>query len=163
MDAIKLLKAQHREVEKLFRRYEAIGDENASEKRRVFEEVADLLAAHATIEERHFYPTAKYEETEELLREALEEHLSVKRIIADLLELAPTDPTFDAKMTALKEQVEHHVEEEEEALMPKVQKLFTKEELDAMGELLESTFQELMQEEPRTQVPTETDVAPPLS
>lgn len=74
---------------------------------------SDRLSAHASIEERYFHPAAKAQDTEALLREAAEEQLSAKRLIADLLDLEPSDEEFDAKMQVLQEQIEHHVEEEE--------------------------------------------------
>ena len=88
MNAIELLKSQHEEAKKLFRKLEKAG----AEKQKLFEELADALAVHATIEEKHFYPATKSARTEELLQEAVEEHLAVKRVIADLLEMSPEDP-----------------------------------------------------------------------
>ena len=130
MNAIELLEQQHRDVEKLFKKIEKA---EAGEKERLFDELADNLAVHAAIEEQHFYPTTKDARTEELLQEAVEEHLAVKRIIADLLEMEPDDAQFDAKIKVLNEQVEHHVEEEEEELFPKVKKLRSKDELEDLG------------------------------
>jgi hemerythrin superfamily protein len=160
VNAIDLLKQQHREVEKLFKKMEKAGPE---EKEKLFDELADSLAVHAAIEEQHFYPATKDARTEELLQEAVEEHLSVKRIIADLLEMEPDDAQFDAKITVLQEQVEHHVEEEEKELFPKVQKLHSKDELEDLGVLMEQTAEELKEQgAPRMEVPKETGSAAPL-
>jgi hemerythrin superfamily protein len=160
VNAIDLLKQQHREVEKLFKKIEKAGPE---EKEKLFDELADSLAVHAAIEEQHFYPATKDARTEELLEEAVEEHLSVKRIIADLLEMEPDDAQFDAKMKVLQEQVEHHVEEEEKELFPKVQKLHSKDELEDLGVLMEQTAEELKEQgAPRMEVPKETGTAAPL-
>jgi hemerythrin superfamily protein len=160
VNAIDLLKQQHREVEKLFKKMEKAGPD---EKEKLFDELADSLAVHAAIEEQHFYPATKDARTEELLQEAVEEHLSVKRIIADLLEMEPDDPQFDAKITVLQEQVEHHVEEEEKELFPKVQKLHSKDELEDLGVLMEQTAEELKEQgAPRMEVPKETGSAAPL-
>jgi hemerythrin superfamily protein len=158
MSAIDMLEADHREVEDLFEEFESA--KGAAEKREVFEEIADKLAVHAAIEERHFYPAAKSKETEDLLLESSEEHLSVKRLIADLLALDAKDETFEAKVKVLKEQVEHHVEEEEGELFPKVQKLLGKEVLEALEQEMTATREELMEEgDPRDAVPAETDEA----
>jgi hemerythrin superfamily protein len=93
----------------------------------------------------------------------VEEHLSVKRIIADLLEMEPDDAQFDAKIKVLQEQVDHHVEEEEDELFPKVQKLHSKDELEDLGALMEQTAEELQQQgAPRMEVPKETGAAAPL-
>ncbi|MFL5313128.1 MAG: hemerythrin domain-containing protein [Myxococcales bacterium] len=160
MNAIDLLKQQHRQVEKLFAAIEKAGPD---EKEKLFDEVADALAVHAAIEEQHFYPATKDARTEELLQEAVEEHLSVKRIIADLLEMEPDDAQFDAKIKVLQEQVEHHVEEEETELFPKVQKLHSKDELEDLGVLMEQTAEELEEQgAPRMDVPKETGTAAPL-
>ena len=93
MNAIELLEQQHKQVKKLF---EEIEEAESGEKEELFDEVADALAVHAAIEEQHFYPATKDARTEELLHEAVEEHLAAKRIIADLLEMDPEDPQFDA-------------------------------------------------------------------
>src|SRR5687768_12693556 len=119
MNAIELLESQHREVEKLFEMIEAADGEKKME---LLGELADTLAAHATIEEKIFYPRTLAARTEELLREAVEEHLSVKRVLADLLETSEGDENLDARIKVLKEQVEHHVEEEEGELFPKVKR-----------------------------------------
>src|SRR5688500_8847072 len=120
MDAIELLKQQHQEVKKLFAMIEeAEGDDKAA----LVDELADNLAAHAAIEEEIFYPHTLSARTEDLLREAVEEHLSAKRLLADLLECDVDDDSYDAKIKVLKEQIEHHVEEEEGELFPKVKKL----------------------------------------
>src|SRR6185436_19205730 len=107
---------QHREVEDLFAELE---EAKHGQKRAVFLQIADKLAVHAAIEEKHFYPAAKSKDTEDLLLESAAEHLTVKRLIADLLSLKEGDDTFEAKVTVLKEQVDHHVEAEEEDLFPK--------------------------------------------
>jgi hemerythrin superfamily protein len=161
MNAIKMLKQQHREVEKLFKQFEDA--KSANPKRKAFEEIADALAIHATIEERHFYPSVKKQQTEDILLESVEEHLEMKRAIADLLELQVDDESFEAKVKVLQEDVEHHVEEEETELFPKVEKLFDDEELVAIGEAMQETADELKREgNPRDAIPGETDAAAPL-
>jgi hemerythrin superfamily protein len=161
MNAIKLLKQQHREVEALFKRLEKA--KSAGPRRKVFDEIADALAVHATIEEKHFYPSVKKRATEEILLESLEEHLTVKRTIADLLELDAGDEIFAAKAKVLKDLVEHHVEEEEEELFPKVEKLFDDERLEAIAAEMEETKAQLLERgNPRESVPSETQHAASL-
>jgi len=155
MNAIDLLKSQHREVSKLFSKIEKTKE--ASDKAELFNEIADKLAVHAAIEEHHFYPAVKAKRTEDILLESLEEHLGIKRVIADLMEVDAEDETFDAKVKVLKEQVEHHVEEEESDLFPKVKRLFDKDQLEAMGQEMSAEQAELEAEgEPRRSVPSET-------
>ena len=132
MNAVKLLKKQHRDVEELFSRFESAKGEES--KQQAFEEIADALAVHATIEERHFYPAVKEKQTEEILFESLEEHLEIKRVIADLLALETVDETFEAKVKVLQEDVEHHVEEEETELFPKLKSKLERDELAELGD-----------------------------
>lgn len=157
VDALKLLAQQHEEVKELFNEFESIEEEE--QKRSLFEEIADDLAAHAEIEEKLFYPTVYVGALKQQLRQAVEEHLTMKRVLADLMELSPSDESFEAKMKVLQEEVEHHVEEEEKDLFPKVRKNFASTELDSLGAQMESMFEELKQNEPRQNVPAETDVA----
>ena len=161
MNAIKLLKQQHREVEALFKQLEKA--KSARPRRKAFEQIADKLAVHATIEEKHFYPSVKRRATEEILLEAVEEHLGVKRVIADLLDLEAGDPTFEAKAKVLKDLVEHHVEEEEKTLFPKVSKAIDDDELEAIGEEMAETMEALLERgNPRAAVPSETERAASL-
>jgi hemerythrin superfamily protein len=161
MNAIELLESQHREVEDLFESLEDSKD--ADEKDDLFMTLADLLSMHAAIEERLFYPAVKAVETEDLLREAVEEHLSVKRLLADLLETDPADAAFDARIKVLEEQVAHHVEEEEGALFPEVKKLLDADQLEALGGEMLALASEIEDAgEPRENVRDETIEPAPI-
>src|SRR5216110_3241466 len=94
MNAIALLKHQHREVEALFKQLHKA--KAGAPRRNIFEKIADGLAVHATIEEKT---------TEEILRESVEEHLAIKRVIADLLRLDVADETFAAKIKVLEDEI----------------------------------------------------------
>src|SRR3954465_12900451 len=120
MDAIDMLKEQHRAVEKLFEKLE---DAHGDEKRRLFIELADSLAIHAAIEERHFYPAVRAKRTEDILLESLSEHLAIKRALADLIMMPAKSERFNAKLNVLKEEVQHHVREERSNLFPKVRRI----------------------------------------
>lgn len=159
MNAIELLKQQHREVEDLFEKFESAP---GAQKQKIADAIADKLAIHASIEEQHFYPATKTARTEDLLREAVEEHLSAKRVIADILDTDPSDPQFTAKVKVLKEQIEHHVEEEETELFPKVQKLFSKDELEDLAVVMQDTAEDLEKGAPREAVPGETGAPSPI-
>ena len=161
MSAINLLESQHREVEKLFSQFEKV--RNSEQKTRIFEEIADKLAVHAAIEEHHFYPGVKAKRTEDILLESVEEHLTIKRKLADLMKMDSSDKKFDAAMKTLKEEVEHHVEEEEGDLFPKVKKLLSKDDLDALEQTMVAEQQELEETgQPRTGIPAETTEAAPI-
>jgi hemerythrin-like domain-containing protein len=159
MSAIDLLESQHREVERLFAAFEKA---SAAKRRDIFLQIADKMAVHATIEEKHFYPAAKSEETEDLLAEAVQEHLSVKRIIADLLEDDDED-TLEAKVAVLKDQIEQHVEEEENELFPRVEDTLDATSLDALEQEMLATQEELLSKgHPRDHIPQETGEAAPI-
>jgi hemerythrin superfamily protein len=160
MNAIDLLESQHRVVEELFDKIEEAKD--SQKKSKVFQKLADNLAAHVAIEEHQFYPAVKAKRTEDILLESLEEHLGIKRVLSDLLKLDSKDQTFDAKMQVLKEQVEHHVKEEEDDLFPKARKVLNATQLEALGQEMIAEFSELMAGEPRRSVPAETKAAAPL-
>ena len=158
MDAIKMLKQQHREVDDLFAQFD-VADSRAR-RRLIFNEIADALAVHATIEERHFYPGVKKRQTEGILLASVEDHLEIKRVLADLLQMDPDDDSFEAKVRTLRQDVQHHVEEEEENLFPKVRQLFDDEALEAIGSAMDDTEEELRREgNPRHAIPGETDAA----
>jgi hemerythrin-like domain-containing protein len=160
MDAIELLKQQHQEVKKLFGQIEEADE--ADEKVELLQDLADNFAAHGAIEERIFYPAAYAESTKELLEEAVEEHLSAKRVLADLLQMKPEDENFDAKIKVLEEQIEHHVEEEEGELFPKVRARFEAAYLESMGDKMEELFDQLMAESPCDEILRETEKAAPI-
>jgi hypothetical protein len=161
MDALELLESQHDDVESLIEEIENTDDLDI--KRQLFEELADNIAAHAKIEETIFYPAAMGEETRDHLREATEEHLVVKRLLADMVELDCADPQFDAKLSVVKESIRHHAhDEEEDKLFPMVRKMMSEDELEALaGEMLR-LFEELMEGEPRLNVKDETRAAAQL-
>jgi len=160
MNAIDLLKEQHEEVRGLFEQLEEAEDDD--ERESLFQELADNLAAHSIIEEKIFYPAAYAQKTKELLTEAVEEHLAIKRILADLLEMLPEHDNFDAKIKVLKEQVEHHVEEEEGELFAAARKELGAETLNKLGEEMKQLFDDAMEGEPSEAVPSQTDEAAPL-
>jgi hemerythrin-like domain-containing protein len=159
MDAIELLKAQHEEVEDLFARIERDEDDDKEE---LFQMLADNLAAHTTIEEKLFYPAAYAASTSEMLREAVEEHLAIKRVIADLLEMTPDDENFDAKLKVLREQVEHHVDEEDRDLFPACAATLGSAQLEALGTEMKALFDDEMAKGPSESVLDQTTEAAPL-
>lgn len=159
MNAIEMLVEQHREMEAALKGVAEAGD---GARRPRFLESADVLMSHLTIEEEHFYPAVRAKRTEEILLEGLEEHLSLKRLIADLLALAEDDEHFDPKFHVLKEQAEHHHEEEEEKLFPKVARLMSPQELERLGATMEAAQAELLRGRPRELAAEQTDAAASL-
>ena len=119
-DAVALLKADHRKVEKLFSQYEKA--QNTDRKRELAQEICTELTVHTRIEEDVFYPACRGAVEEDMIDEAFVEHDGAKVLIAELEEGNPGDDYYDAKVTVLKEMIEHHVEEEEK----RVEGLFSK-------------------------------------
>ena len=159
IDALALLTEQHGELDALF---ELLGRKRRN-RQEVFVELADKLAAHAAIEEKLFYPRIMSSETTERLREAVQDHLGIKRVLADMLTMDLGSIEFDARLAALKAHVSHHAHEEEEArLFPLVREALTAAELGALGNELSVMFEHLMAVEPRKQVPNETAAAAAL-
>ena len=125
--------------------------------------VGDDLTKHLTSEEEVFYPAVKAKRTEDVLLESLEEHLSLKRLLADLLTLDPAAETWEPKFKVLKEQTEHHHEEEEEKLFPKVRKALDAAELEDLGQQMLALQQNLQRAgDPRDAVIEQTAEAAPL-
>jgi hemerythrin superfamily protein len=140
MDAITLLKKDHKTVEDLFKRFEKFSDRARKGKRDVVERIIKELSVHAAIEEAILYPAIRSavadKELDELVLESLEEHHIVKWTLSELDGMSPENERFDAKVTVLMEIVRHHVEEEEQELFPKMAKAFGKERLHEMGDAL---------------------------
>src|SRR5512146_156734 len=161
MNAIDMLKQDHRLVEELFEAIEEADD--ATEREELFGELADALAVHAALEENIFYPACNSEETEDTLLEALQEHLQAKRLLADLLDMDPMNEVFMAKSSVLKEAIQHHVDEEEGEVMPAAQRLLGEDMLMALGnEMIVKRVELEMKGEPRLQIPSEIEEAPAL-
>lgn len=144
-DAIQLLTADHKEVKKLFKAYEKLvkSEADGSEKQALAEQICTMLTAHATIEEEIFYPAARAAlEEQDLLDEAEVEHASAKELIAQIQSMSPDEDLYDAKVTVLGEYIDHHVQEEEGEMFPKVKK--AKLDLDGLGDELAARKEELL-------------------
>lgn len=160
MNAIEFLVSQHRSMETMMA---GVADAQDEARRRLYAEVADQLTMHISAEEVVFYPAVRAARTEDILLESLEEHLSLKRLMADLLVMDPSDMTFEPKFKVLKEQAEHHHKEEEEHLFPKVKSLLDADRLAQLGaEMIALQTQQKMEGRPRDNVTGETDAAAPL-
>jgi len=146
MDAVTLLKADHRKVEELFEKFESA--KSTSAKQKLVEQICTELAVHTTIEEEIFYPACTGEvEDEELVQEAYVEHDGAKVLIAELIASGPDDAFYDAKVKVLSEMIKHHVKEEEkrsEGLFAEAKEAGL--DLDALGERLMTRKQELLAE-----------------
>ncbi len=160
MNAISLLKQDHREVSALFKKFES----SKSGKAAIAAEVCKLLTVHAQVEEELFYPAAREaleadEEGEDLLNEAEVEHASAKELIAQIEDSEEEDDLFEAKVKVLGEYIDHHVKEEENELFPKVSK--TDLDLEELGQELQDRKSELLAETGEDEDEEEVSSQPP--
>ena len=145
MDPIALLKADHRKVEELFKKLEDTTERAVKTRTELFEKLNQELTVHALAEEAVLYPADKeIKETRELGFEAVEEHHVVKILLAELAALSPDTEEWTAKLSVLKENVQHHVKEEEGELFPKTKKALSSEELDELGNRLFAEKEKLL-------------------
>ena len=160
MDAITLLKNDHRTVEQLFKRYEQAGAHAFVEKRNLVDRIIEELSVHAAVEEQLFYPAARASvpDTDDIALESIEEHHIVKWAMSNLEHMDPSDERFDAKVTVLIENVRHHVEAEENDFFPKVRDELGRNALNDLGDAM-VTAKKLAPTHPHPEAPD----APPAN
>ena len=143
MDAIGMLVADHKKVQKAFKDFEKLKEgNNKRAKSEIVRQTCADLTVHATVEEEIFYPAArKAIKDADLMDEATVEHAGAKDLIAQLESMQPGDDLYDAKFTVLGESVNHHVKEEQNEMFTKVRK--TKLDLNALGEQMAQRKAEL--------------------
>lgn len=132
-DAIAMLTADHKKVKQLFSKFDKLKDAGTDdEKSDVVVTICNELKIHTTLEEEIFYPAVrKAIDDADLMDEALVEHAGAKDLIEQLEGADPEDDLYDAKVTVLGEQIDHHVKEEEGDMFPKAKK--AKVDTDALG------------------------------
>jgi hemerythrin superfamily protein len=144
MDALELLKSDHDTVRALFRSFEEAEESGDTDRMgEVAQKIFTELEIHTGIEEEVFYPEAERvgPEVEELVKEGVEEHHVVDLLIGELRSLQPDDEVFAPKMTVLIENVEHHADEEESEMFPKLREALGDEQLQRIGEALQQAKQ----------------------
>jgi hemerythrin superfamily protein len=139
MDAVTLLRNDHKTVEGLFKKFEKAGPNAHKTKQDLVEKIVEELSIHAAIEEQVLYPAARAAVPDEndLVLESLEEHHIVKWVLSEIDGMDPTDERFTAKVTVLIENVRHHVEEEEGELFPALRKGMKRKELEELAQAME--------------------------
>lgn len=146
-DAIAMLTDDHKNVKALFKEFRSLKEDGAGEdeKAAVVKQICDALTVHAAIEEEIFYPAVRAAiDDADLMDEALVEHAGAKELIAELRDMTPDEPLYDAKVTVLGEQIDHHVKEEEGEIFPKAKK--AKVNTEQLGARLAARKEELTTE-----------------
>ena len=143
MDAIGMLIADHKKVQKAFRDFEKLKKSGSKRgKADIVRQTCADLTVHTKIEEEIFYPAArKAIKDADLMDEATVEHAGAKDLIAQLESMQPGEDLYDARFTVLGESVNHHIREEQNEMFPKVRK--TKLDLNALGEQMAQRKAEL--------------------
>ncbi|ARU31315.1 hemerythrin [Sulfuriferula sp. AH1] len=120
-DLITLLVKDHKEVKEMFEEFESLSDHSKASKKKIADQICQVLTVHAQVEEEILYPAVRSViKGKGLVDEAIVEHASAKELIAHIRNMDPGDDLYDARLKVLSEQVEHHVEEEENKMFPQM-------------------------------------------
>lgn len=159
MKATALLEKQHRKVQSILRKLES----GRSEPQELLTELSNDLAAHMAIEQEIFYPALR-EADEKIVLESYEEHALAEIALKRLLQTERNDVAFRARVKALKDLIEHHIEEEEDELFPTAEKTLGDDRLNELGKEMKARFDEVVEAGFEASVPkgfskTSSDVA----
>jgi hemerythrin-like domain-containing protein len=143
MNAFELLKTDHETVAGLMEKIDQTTERGVKTREELFTRLKTELDIHAKIEESIFYPALKEaDETREITLEAFEEHRLVKQLLSELESMPKDDEQWTARFTVLKENVEHHVEEEEGEMFKKARQVLSKEDAQTLGTRMEEAKKE---------------------
>jgi hemerythrin-like domain-containing protein len=142
MDAIALLKADHDKVKKLLNELETTTERGVKTRAELFSTIKGELTLHEIVEEEIFYPELKaHPKAQDIVLEGYEEHHVVDLLMGELESLDVSDETWGAKATVMKENIEHHIEEEEGEMFRQARQVFDAAELDGLGQRMEGRKQ----------------------
>jgi len=148
MNAMTLLKEDHQKVKKLLSELESTTERGVKTREELFTKVKQELVVHEAIEEEIFYPALKqHPKNKEITLEAYEEHHVVNTVLAEIEGVAHDDEKWGAKFKVMKENLEHHIEEEEGEMFKQAKQVFDEEELAQLGEYMEARKEELMRQQ----------------
>lgn len=151
MDALKLLKQDHEDVKNILSQLDDTTERATKTRTTLFEKVKRELMIHETIEEEILYPAFQEQaKLKDIVLESYQEHHLVDLVMGELTGLTPEDEQWGAKLSVMKENVEHHIEEEEGEMFKKARQLFDQAELDALGTRMEARKAELEKESPES-------------
>lgn len=135
MDVLKLLKDEHDDVKAVFKKLEKAEGATAT---RLWDQLKSMLTLHEEMEETLFYPPLKEAPpTEDLILESYQEHHVMDVLIDEISQLQPSDETWAPKVKVLQENTEHHIEEEEGDLFPKVRKIWDTAKREQIGKQMQ--------------------------
>ncbi|HVM11628.1 MAG TPA: hemerythrin domain-containing protein [Actinomycetota bacterium] len=145
MDALKLLKDDHESMKGLLEKLGSTTERGVKTREELFAKVKEELAAHEAIEEEIFYPALQeHPKAKEVVLEGYEEHHVVDLISSEIDETPYDDETWGAKFSVMKENIEHHIEEEEGEMFDAARQVFEKEELEELGQRMELRKKEIL-------------------
>jgi hypothetical protein len=149
MDALKLLKQDHDKVKKLLSELDETTERAEKKRTTLFAKIKRELTTHEILEEELIYPAFKEQaKLKEIVMEGYEEHHVVDTIMGEISGMSTADESWGAKLSVMKENIEHHIEEEEGEMFKKARQLFDDSELEQLGARLEARKQELEAESP---------------
>ena len=144
MDALQLLTTDHEHVKKMLEDLDDTTERAVKTREQTFAKLQSDLEVHETIEEEIFYPALKdHPKTRDIALEGYEEHHVVDMVMGEMGDVAVSDETWTAKFAVMKENLEHHIKEEETDMFPKARKVFDQQELDELGERMAARKEEL--------------------
>ena len=143
MDAFELLKKDHEKVAEIFEKLEETTERGVKTREELFERLQKELEVHSKVEEQIFYPAIKEaEETHEITLEAYEEHAVVKTLLEELASDPKDTEEWTAKLKVLRENVEHHVDEEEGEMFKGARQVLSDEQVESLGARMEAAKRE---------------------
>jgi hemerythrin-like domain-containing protein len=144
MDVLQLLKEDHDKIKKILSHLESTTDRGVKTREEFYTKVRAELQVHEAIEEEILYPALKeHPKAKDLVLEAYEEHNVVDMVIAEIDALPYDDETWGAKLTVMRENVEHHIGEEESEMFEQCRNVFDRDELAELGDRMEARKEEL--------------------
>ena len=144
MDAFELLEDDHKKVKKLLSELDDTTERGVKTREELFARIKQEMLVHESIEEELLYPTLKeHDKTKDVSLEGYEEHHVVNEIMAELEQTPVDDERWAAKFAVMKENVEHHIEEEEEEMFKKGRQVLDQSQIDELGERMEKRKKEL--------------------
>ncbi|HWL65553.1 MAG TPA: hemerythrin domain-containing protein [Actinomycetota bacterium] len=143
-NAIELLETDHKKVKKLLEQGDDTTENAVKTRTELLGKIKTEMEIHEAIEEEIFYPALKeHPKAKEIVLEGYEEHHVVDKILGELGDTSVEDERWGAKFSVMKENIEHHIEEEEGDMFKRARDIFSKEELETLGERMEARKKEL--------------------